>query len=140
MKRDLIASDQLPSAPGFDLAVDFDLAVLNRDLGLTAGIYESLPFQERIKLDERLIGHLVTLVPAWRASAAKRRARRALQAQVSLQLVSVSRAGSCSCMVVPLPGSLVALIDPPCASTILLAMASPNPDPPLSRERDLSAR
>ncbi len=40
---------------------------------------------------------------------------------------------------VPLSSSLLTLILPLCASTIAFVIARPNPDPPVSRFRDLSA-
>src|SRR6266542_2759850 len=43
-------------------------------------------------------------------------------------------AGSTKRMVVPLPGSLSAVIVPPCASTRLFAIASPSPAPPESAD------
>src|SRR6185437_15611276 len=43
--------------------------------------------------------------------------------------------GSRTTKVVPLFSSLVKVIEPPSASTMLLQMASPRPQPPCSRER-----
>src|SRR5699024_4155266 len=41
---------------------------------------------------------------------------------------------------VPLPSILFTLISPPCNSTISLAIVSPRPDPPLTRDLDFSER
>ena len=40
----------------------------------------------------------------------------------------------------PFPGSLDAVMVPPCASTMARVMASPMPDPPVARAREESAR
>jgi len=53
---------------------------------------------------------------------------------------ALSAAGSVNKKVDPWLSSLSARIVPPCASTMCLAMASPSPVPPDSRERALSTR
>jgi hypothetical protein len=48
--------------------------------------------------------------------------------------------GSSTRTAVPTPSTLVTSMEPPCASTILLASVSPSPTPPVPRDRLLSPR
>jgi len=53
---------------------------------------------------------------------------------------SARRAGNVTEKVLPPPGSLTAVTEPPCASATRFTMASPSPVPPVARPRDGSTR
>ena len=73
-------------------------------------------------------------------SLVSRTVTRDVPAVSRLRGVRLANSGKKILIVAPEPRTLSALTDPPCASTRCLTIARPNPVPPASRERPLSAR